>query len=351
MAIDPFAVLATSTPKISEAVAAEILSRHYGLEGRLESLASERDQNYLLHETSGNEYVLKIANSSEDQTVTDFQVAGLLHLEQQHPGIPVPRIIRAQDGRPDFRIQADDGREHTVRVLSWLRGKPLSKADPRPEVANRLGRILAELGKGLRDFEHAASDYPLLWDIKQAGNLVSVVEHVPDEEWRDICRHRLENFVEQVEPRLEHCRSQVIFNDLNWGNVLIDAKDPNRITGIIDFGDMVKSPLIIDIAVACSYMCKDDDAALSDVLEFLRGYHSVTRILPQEFALLPDLILIRNVQTIVIASWRASRYPENRKYILRSVMRAQMTMAALGNETTADVAGNFMDYCASTDGL
>lgn len=345
VAIDPFAVLTTSVPKLSESGAAEVLSHHYSLEGKLESLASERDQNYLLRETSGVEYVLKIANSTEDVTVTDFQVAGLLHLEQQHPEIPVPRIIRANDGRPHFRIHADDGREHSVRVLSWLRGDPLSDADPRPDVANQLGCTLAELGTGLREFEHAAADYPLLWDIKQAGHLISVLEHVPDEEWRNICQGRLENFVEHVEPRLKHCRSQVIFNDLNWGNVLADPNDANRIAGIIDFGDMVKSPLVIDIAVACAYLCKDDDAPLSDVLEFLRGYHSVTRIKPDEFDLLPDLILMRSVQTIVIASWRTSRYPDNRKYITRSVDRAQTTMAALGGTSNSETAAMLAEYC------
>jgi Ser/Thr protein kinase RdoA (MazF antagonist) len=347
VAIDPFAVLTTSAPNLSESVAAEVLARHYGLEGNLEPLASERDQNYLLHEASGDEFVLKIANSSEDAAVTDFQVAGLLHLEQQHPDIPVPRVIRTNDGHPHFRIHSEDGREHTLRLLSWLPGTPLEKLEPRPNVAHQLGQSLAELGKGLRKFEHAASDYPLLWDIKQAGHLISVLEHVPDEAWRNICRDRLEKFVENVEPRLRQCRSQVIFNDLNWGNVLADAKDPDRIAGIIDFGDMVKSPLIIDIAVACAYLCKNDDPPLSDVLVFLRGYYSVTRILPEEFELLPDLILMRSVQTIVIASWRASRYPENRKYILRSMIRAKATMTALGNGGSSNVAENFMDYCAT----
>jgi len=351
MPTDPFAVLTTAAPKLSVSAAIELLSRHYGMQGELEALGSERDQNYLVREVSGDKYVLKIANSAEDESVTDFQVKALLHLEQQHPDISVPRVIRAKDERLHFRIRGDDDREHSVRLLSWLPGTLLGDVTPRPDVAHQLGLVLAELGRALRDFDHPASDYPLLWDIKQAGNLISVLGHVPDEEWRSICRHRLERFVEHIEPRLGHCRSQVVFNDLNWGNVLADAEDTARIAGIIDFGDIVKSPLVIDIAVACAYLCEDDDAPLSDVLEFLRGYDSVTPIQPVEFELLPELILMRSIQTIVIASWRASRYPDNRKYIVRSVTRAQRTMAALGADSAAEIATRFVNHCASGDGL
>ena len=39
---------------------------------------------------------------------------------------------------------------------------------------------------------------------------------------------------------------------------------------------------------------------------------------PAEFDLLPDLIATRLVMTVVISSWRAVRYPENRDYILRN---------------------------------
>lgn len=195
---------------------------------------------------------------------------------------------------------------------------------------------------------HPASDYPLLWDIKQAGTLIQLLEHVPDKELRNQCRRQLENFVERVEPRLRDCRSQIIHNDLNWGNVLVDGERNDRITGIIDFGDMLKSPLVIDIAVASAYLCKTGDHPLTDVHEFLRGYHNVTPILPGEFELLPDLMLMRNVQTIVIANWRAARYPENREYLLCSVPHARKMITTLGESSTGDIAEGFKAVCTTT---
>jgi len=335
---DPVTVLTTAPPNLSDASATELLRQHYEIEGQVESQDSERDRNFLVRQASGQEYVLKISNSAEDEQVTDMQTTALRHLATAHPDIPVPRVIPSTNGAMQVRTLADDGRTHTIRLLTWLPGIPLSEIDPRPDLAAQLGSALATLGQALRDMEHPASDYPLLWDIKQAGKLIPLLEHVPDRHSRDLCQGQLEHFVELIEPRLRGCRSQVIHNDLNWGNVLADGVRNDRITGIIDFGDLVKSPLIIDIAVAAAYLCKTGDDPLTDVYEFLRGYHAVTPILPAEIELLPDLMLMRKVQTIVIASWRVDLYPENREYILTSVSHAKQMIATLGKIGTGNIA-------------
>lgn len=345
MAIDPLTVQTTPPPDFAESSAAELLRRHFAIEGSLKLQASERDQNFLVRQASGQAQVLKISNSAEDEAITAFQNAALQHLENCHPDISVPRIVRTTDGQTQLRTRGDDGRTYTLRVLTWLPGIPLRDADPMPQIATQLGSQLAALGKGLREFDHPASNYPLLWDIRQAGNLVSLLDHVVDEELRDSCRRRLENFIENLEPRLHDCRWQVIHNDLNWSNVLVDPEDTSHITGIIDFGDLVKSPLVIDIAVAAAYLCKQDDDPLSDVREFLRGYHTVSGILHNEFELLPELIVMRNVLTIVISNWRAARYPDNRDYLLRSEPIAKRMIETLEQYDASDIGAAFRKHC------
>jgi len=338
LTIDPLTVLTTAPPNLSEASVVELLHQHFAIEGRIAPQDSERDRNFLVRHASGQEYMLKISNSAESEEITDLQTTALLHLERMYSDIPLPRVVPTKNGANQARAIADDGRTHTVRLLTWLPGIPLSKIEPRPDLATQLGSALASLGQALRDMEHPASDYPLLWDIKQASQLVPLLEHVADRQSRDLCRRQLEHFVELIEPRLHRCRSQIIHNDLNWGNVLADGVRNDGITGIIDFGDLVKSPLIIDIAVAAAYLCKTGDEPLSDVYEFLRGYHDVTPILPAEIELLPDLMLMRKVQTIVIASWRVDRYPENREYILTSVSHAKQMIATLSKIGTSNIA-------------
>ena len=342
---DAFTLLTTDPPGFSARRASGLLREHYGLEGSLETQGSERDQNFLLRTNAGEKYVLKIANSAEAEAITDFQVAALLHLGDSGLTTPVPDVVRTSDGQTQVRIAADDGRVHTARVLSWLPGRLL-----RPDVVSaaacyRMGQALASLGLALSDFEHPASDYPLLWDIKQAGLLRELLDTIADGALRNMLAEHLDRFDADVAPRLQGLRWQVIHNDLNPDNVLFDGDDERVIAGIIDFGDMIRSPLVIDVAVACAYLCRRDDDSLADLLGFLRGYDAIQQLTADEFAVLPCMITIRNVSTVVISHWRASMYPENRAYILRSANRALHMLSTFGRRSPSELAREMQDHC------
>jgi hydroxylysine kinase len=342
---DAFTLLTTDPPALSEARAADLLREHYGLEGTLKLQYSERDQNFLVRTDAGTEYVLKIANSVEIPAITDLQIAALLHLENSHPGIPVPHVIRTVDGETRIRISARDNRSHTARVLSWLPGTLLEFEDLGADAAAKMGAALAHLGNALRDFKHPASDYPLLWDIKQANKLLTLLDTVADTALRHILRHHLEMFVTEIEPRLHALRCQVIHNDLNPGNVLFNPDDTREVAGIIDFGDIIRSPLVVDVAVASAYLCRSGDAPFANVFEFVRGYHAVTQLLAEEFELLPYLITIRTLTTVIISHWRASLYPENRNDILSSENHASQMITTLGQHPPGDFSRDLQEYC------
>jgi Ser/Thr protein kinase RdoA (MazF antagonist) len=343
--VDPFEVLTSAPPEFPETTAHKLLQTHYGLDGEFESLTSERDQNFRVRTPGGEEFVLKIANSAEDPTITDLQVSVLMHLEASRPNLVVPRLVRTNTGETQLRIPGAGNRTHTMRMLTWVAGVPVGQVTLRPGVAAQMGSTLAKLGTALSGFEHPASDYPLLWDIKQAGRLEPLLDYVSDLELRSICAQCLRRFAAWTEPRLADCRTQVIFNDLNASNVLVDPDHPDRVVGIIDFGDIVKSPLVIDIAVAAAYLCRGGTSPLDDVFDFLAAYHAESQILANEFALLPELMRMRNVLTIVIASWRAARYPDNSEYILRSVEHARLMLDTLAARDNAELACTFEDYC------
>jgi len=61
--------------------------------------------------------------------------------------------------------------------------------------------------------------------------------------------------------------------------------------------------------------------------------------------LLQDLILIRNVTSIVIGNWRASQYPENREYLLRSEAQVLKTIDKLAGLSPDEVADTFGRAC------
>ena len=111
-------VTATAAPPpLSDAAAAELALRHFGISGRLKRLTSERDVNlHLITPTQG--YVLKLANPAEAAEVTDFQTKALLHLEGRD--LPVPRVMRTLDGATE--VATPDG---VLRLLTYLEGRPL----------------------------------------------------------------------------------------------------------------------------------------------------------------------------------------------------------------------------------
>jgi Ser/Thr protein kinase RdoA (MazF antagonist) len=343
---DAFLVMKTSPPEISETAASRLLRDQFGIEGDLETLVSEHDQNFCVRQASGESFILKITNSAEAVELTDFQTGALLHIAEVDPDFPAPRVVRSIDGKTRVAVTADDGREHTVRVLSRLGGIPLRYADPVPDNAEQLGQHLARLGVALQSFSWPAIDYNSPWDLKHAANLQEFIEKLDDQALHSVCSECMLGFLKHTAPVLESLPSQVIHNDLNPGNVIVDSNDAERITGVIDFGDVVHSPLIVDVAIAAAYMLDDIEEPLARIVMFLRGYSNVRRLAEKETDLLYDLILKRNVTTIVIAHWLAKHYPENRDYILIDVERARESIRRLTSLGRSKVSLSFREACA-----
>ena len=75
-------------------------------------------------------------------------------------------------------------------------------------------------------------------------------------------------FTEHARPALPGLRAQAIHNDLNLYNVLVDPRDHDVIAGILDFGDMVRAPLVNDLAVAASYQLEPGADPLAPAIRF-----------------------------------------------------------------------------------
>ena len=215
-----------------------------------------------------------------------------------------------------------------MRLLTWLEGVPIDETDHSSRAASTLGSGLARIGQALRNFDDPAADYALLWDLKNAAFLGTLLDNIDDADLRALCASTLARFERRVLPTLGALRRQVIHNDLNPGNVLVDPAS-GALSGIIDFGDIVRSPLVVDVAVASAYLLKPGTDPLADACAFLGAYCAVEPLDDDEIGVLFDLVLTRLAMTILIARWRAARYPDNRDYILCSEPEARAMLATL----------------------
>jgi len=331
-------LLTTTPPAFSAADAVSIAASHYGIKAQVQPLVSDKDQNFRLDADDGKQYVLKISNYAEQFQFIDFQNCALLHISKQDPTFPSPRVIPTLKGQLHCSARCD-GKTHYVRVLSWLDGLVLDEVKLDPGLVSRLGKFLARLGLVLKDFEHPGSNPPSAWDMKRATILQDLLVYVEDPVLRPLVEKALDQFITRIKPVLDTLRTQVIYNDMNLGNVLMDKAQPDRISGLIDFGDLVKSPLIIDLAIAASYQLGESDDPLAGALPMIAGYHAIRPLQETEIHLLTDLIRTRLITSLLIGSYRSNLFPENKEYILIShdpAKHALIGLDRLGNELASD---------------
>jgi hydroxylysine kinase len=110
----------------------------------------------------------------------------------------------------------------------------------------------------------------------------------------------------------------VVHNDFNPHNILVDARDADRITGVYDFGDLVRTQLVNDVAIGAAYLIPVGADPLQFPMAFVAGYHSVTPLQRLELRLLPNLMAARLTMSVAITEWRAQKFPANRAYITKN---------------------------------
>lgn len=295
-----------------------LLRQHYGIVGRARQLSGEVDLTFHVGTADGSDVLLKIARTTEGADNARFQTQLLQHLEATDPELIVPRVLRTRAGASEIELAA--GR--SALLLSFLPGQLLRVATGSAVQRCRLGGWLARLGLALRDFSHPAEERLLHWDIAQASSLRGLLDALDDGERRAVATVRLDRFEEAVAPMLAGLRRQVVHNDLNTNNVLVDERCHDIITGIIDFGDALRTQLVNDVAIAAAYHLAEEAHPLSTVVELVAGYHAVVPLQPEEIRLIPDLMAMRFVMMVTISAWRARRQPDNRAYLLRNHERA-----------------------------
>ena len=342
MAINDDTILATPTPVRSLEGAAAIAAR-FGVVGQASGLSSERDSNYRITAGDGREYLLKITNPAEDAAVSRFQTEALLHVARADPDLPTPRPLPAANG--DYLILIDDaGPQQIARLMTYLPGVQLHHVAPTPALRRNIGRSLARLDRALDGFSHPISGYSILWDLKHAPDLRDLLEFIEDKGRRRLVASVLDRYEARVAPVTGELRWQVIHNDFNRHNLLCASERGTEITGIIDFGDIVRAPLINDLAIACAYHTGAETWV--PAAEIVGGYNAALALTPLERDLVVDLIATRLAMTVLITGWRAAKYPENRDYILRNANQGWAGLEHLASAGRASVQHDFDEALA-----
>jgi len=323
------ATLAGKGSTTPTALIADLCRHAWGIEGAFTRLQSASDEVLRIDSASGERYLLRLTSPRELPLVTDFQTRAVLHLNDASAALPVARLIRTLDGRLMLRPDWPGTAPPAARLFTWLEGTSLHLTPRSLAQAGALGVTLAQLGQALAGFDHPGAEHELDWDLCRTGRLAPLLSEITDHEGRMLAERAMLRFQDRVAPRLGALRRQVIHNDLNPHNVLVNPQSPHQITGIIDFGDLVKTVLVADVAIAGAYLICAGENPLQLAEQLVTAYHAVQPLTREEIELIIPLMEARHLMTIAITEWRAARNPGNRAIITKNTGQAWLALRTL----------------------
>ena len=308
--------MGSSHEPIDVGLVSSVLDRDHQLIGRLQSVATEKDDTFRL-KAGESDYLVKVSPPDEPFSVVELQTAAMRFLEAAAPELPVQRVRLTVDGRDHVVVAANDGRSRVLRVFTFVEGSVLAHVDPDGEQLAAVGEMLGRVDMALEPFSHPADRRGLVWDLRHFHQLTELVEHTPNSEHRLLAEGVLRLFAATVVPRLDDLETQVIHGDYSPFNVVVDGEREGYVTGVIDFGDTMRSAVIFDPAVGMANLLgRTPDDPWRDASAFVAGYERTRPIKDRELPLLPVAALARLTLRALITNWRAERVPERRDYLL-----------------------------------
>ena len=308
--------LGSSHVPIDVKLVSGLLDRDYHLSGRLQPLATEKDDTFRLR-AGPTDYLVKVSPPDETEAVVGLLTAAMRFLEGTAAELPVQRVKLTLDGRDNVVIDAKDGRTRVLRVFTFVEGAVWAQTNPDGEQLSKIGEMLGRVDVALEAFAHPADHRGLVWDLRHFHELTELIEHTPFAEHRRLAEKVFRLFEDAVVPRLGDLETQVIHGDYSPYNVVVDEQSDAYVAGVIDFGDTVRSAVIFDPAVALANLVgRSADQPWRDACAFVAGYERARPIKDRELPLLPVAALARLTLRALITNWRARRVPERRDYLL-----------------------------------
>ncbi|MCB1608815.1 MAG: aminotransferase class III-fold pyridoxal phosphate-dependent enzyme [Xanthomonadales bacterium] len=294
--------LISQPPSFSVAQACALARLHYGVEASAEALPSERDQNFRLVTADGQQHVLKIANAAESAQMLAAENAALKHLA---PTDLVPRLIGALDGSENVSC---DG--HQLRLISFLDGQPLGSLPYQsPSLLADVGRTVGRVSRALADFDHPALHRAFDWDLASAPALIeSALPALADEELHELLTRILSQYREQTRPLLERLPLAVIHNDANDYNLIVRDQ---QVLGLIDFGDMLYSQRVNEVAVAMAYATLGKADPVAAAQQVVAGFHAEQPLEPEEMGVAFNLMTLRLGLSACMAARQQALRPDD----------------------------------------
>lgn len=267
------------------------------------------NRKYLITDSEGNKYILKIYSDKEELEVA----------KEEH------RILDAIKDKIEFEIpiaQKDFAgnsftiiSEHEAILLKYIEGDFIADIDQTDEIIYDFGKCIGKLHLVLKNQQSKYIESRVnFWDLKNAHINYDKSQFISDKSLKKHIDYYFNRFHNNVLPELHKLRHSLIHGDLNDYNVLSSA---NKVKGFIDFGDFSFSPLINELAIAGTYIMMGKHDPINKISELVRGFNEIVPLERKELMLLPDLICTRLCVSICNSAEKKAKSEDN-EYVLIS---------------------------------
>ena len=242
------------------------------------------NRKYLVTAADDRRYILK-EYIDKDESIVSGEEARIINEASGSLRFSLPVTIPAINGELFYSSSGTD-----YRLAAFIEGTFLAESEGRHNQAFILGAAIAELNIALLPIKSSIiSSRRIFWDLNHAEMSLND-RHYLSSRVRKYVDAAFEDYISDVIPLRHTLRHALIHGDLNDFNILLDK---SGITGFIDFGDMVFSPLVNDVAIAAAYIMMGAGDPLEVLAELTGGYNSVHPLEESELEILPVLIRSR----------------------------------------------------------
>jgi 4-aminobutyrate aminotransferase-like enzyme/Ser/Thr protein kinase RdoA (MazF antagonist) len=290
-----------------------LVANYYGLEVKASTLNGFDELNFLLIDNASKKFVLKLADEQKEFYFLEAQIKILEHLSKSELAAQLQQYLLNKKGQALTEIILED-KTYYIRILTYLEGQFWVEASTKTDTLYlNLGRFLGKMDKSLEGFKHAGMHRHYTWDISTARDASYQLSCIKDHDKRRMVDYFILQFETEILPTLSSFRHSYTHNDANDYNVLVNE---NEIIGLIDFGDMVYTALINNLAVACTYAILHHQAPLSAAVDVVKGYHQVYPLTEKELAVLYYLIAARLCISLTQSAYHASLDTNNEHHFI-----------------------------------
>lgn len=286
----------------------------YGINMTAEPMHSYMDQNFVLSDEDGRKFVFKIANATGSWDTLDAQNRMTEYLFKKGWSYQCPMALRTQTGLEIAQVIGADRKSYFVRLLPFIPGDFLVDVKPHSDgLLFELGRFVGAMDRALAGFNHLGAHRFLPWDLNQAPAIGDQIANIEDAQRRRLVDYFLLQYETHVLPVQPGLRKSVIHNDANDYNILVKpiTDGQHQLAGIIDFGDMVYSNTINELAITAAYAMLDKDDPIEAAAHVVRGYHQELPVTEREIDILFYLIAIRLCISVVMSAGSKKQNPDN----------------------------------------